>query len=81
MIANFQTYSSENIGYVEVINQDYHKLTEDDWVLKEGQETVTILSDCSRLNVFGGVKKAEISTIANNKVVSINIPDYLKKKR
>jgi hypothetical protein len=51
MIASFQTYSSENLGYDEVINQDYHKLTQDDWVLKVGQETINILSDYARLNV------------------------------
>jgi hypothetical protein len=48
VIASFQTYSSENLGYDEVINQDYHKLTQDDWVLKVGQETINILSDHTR---------------------------------
>ncbi len=41
VIASFQTYSSENLGYKEVINQDYHKLSQDDLVLKIGQETIT----------------------------------------
>ncbi len=40
MIASFQTYSSENLGYNEVIKQDYHKLSQDDWVLKVGQKAL-----------------------------------------
>jgi hypothetical protein len=80
VIASFQTYSSENLGYDEVINQDYHKLTQDDWVSKVGQETINILSDHARSKMYGGVEIAETSTIAINTVGSIYIPDYLKRK-
>jgi hypothetical protein len=79
-IASFQTYSSENLGYNEVIKQDYHKLSQDDWVLKVGQETINILSDYARSIVYGGVEIAETSTIAINTVGSIYIPNYLKRK-
>jgi hypothetical protein len=72
VIACFQTYSSKNLGYKEVTNQDCHKLSRDDWVLKVGQETLNILSDYDRCNDYGGVEVAETSTIA--------IPDYLKRK-
>ncbi len=78
MIASFQTYSSENLGYDEVIKQDYHKLTQDAWVLKIGQDTINILSDYARQNEYGGVEIAETSTI--NTIGSIYIPDYLKRK-
>ena len=61
VIASFQTYSSENLEYDEVINQDYHKLTQDDWVLKVGQETINILSDHARSVVYGGIEIAETS--------------------
>jgi hypothetical protein len=54
VIASFQTYSSENLGYDEVIKQDYHKFSQDDWVLKVGQETFNILSDHARSIVYGG---------------------------
>jgi hypothetical protein len=77
VIASFQTYSSENLGYDEVINQDYHKLTQDYWVLKVGQETINILSEHTRSKMYGGV---ESSTISSNTVGSIYIPDYLKRK-
>ncbi len=80
VIASFQTYSSENLGYDEVINQDYHKLTQDDWVLKIGQDTINILSDYARQNEYGGVEIADTSTIAINTIGSIYIPDYLKRK-
>jgi hypothetical protein len=80
MIASFQIYSSENLGYDEVIKQDYPKLSQDDWVLKVGQETINILSDHARSIVYGGVEIAETSTIAINTVGSIYIPNYLKRK-
>jgi hypothetical protein len=80
VIASFQTYSSENLGYDEVIKQDYHKISQDDWVLKVGQETINILSDHARSIVYGGVEIAETSTIAINTVGSIYIPNYLKRK-
>jgi hypothetical protein len=48
VIASFQTYLSVNLGYDKAIKQDYHKLTQDDWVLKVGQETINILSDHAR---------------------------------
>ena len=80
VIANFQIYSSEKLGYDKVLNQDYHKVTEEDWVLKIGQETVNILSDHARKNLYGGLEIAETSTIAINTVGSIYIPDYLKRK-
>ncbi len=80
VIASFQTYSSENLGYDEVINQDYHKLTQDDWVVKIGQDTINILSDYARQNKYGGVEIAETSTIAINTIGSIYITDYLKRK-
>jgi hypothetical protein len=81
VIASFQVYSSEKLGYDEVINQDYHNLTQDDWVLKVGQETINILSDHARSVVYGGIEIAETSTIAINTVGSIYIPDYLKRKQ
>jgi hypothetical protein len=80
VIASFQTYSSENLGYKEVINQDYHKLSQDDWVLKIGQETIIFLNDDARGSDYGGVEIAETSTIAINTIGSIYIPDYLKRK-
>ncbi len=80
VIASFQIYSSENLGYKEVNNQDYHKLSQDDWVLKIGQETINFLSDYARGNDYGGVEIAETSTIAINTICSINIPDHLKEK-
>jgi hypothetical protein len=73
VIASFQTYSSENLGYKEVIIQDYHKLSQDDWVLKIGQETINFLSDYARGNDYGGIEIAETSRIAIN---TIYIPDY-----
>jgi hypothetical protein len=81
VIASFQAYSYEKLGYDEVINQDYHNLTQDDWVLKVGQEIVNILSDHARSVVYGGIKIAETSTIAFNTAGSIYIPDYLKRKQ
>jgi hypothetical protein len=48
-IANFQTYSSENLGYVEVIQQDYHKLSQDYWVLKIVQDTIYILGPVTKI--------------------------------
>ncbi len=42
VIGSFETYSSENLGYNEVIKQDYHKVSQDDWVVKVGQETINI---------------------------------------
>ncbi len=80
VIASFQTYSSENLGFNEVIKQDYHKLSQDDWVLKVGQETINILSDYARSIVYGGVQIAETSTIVINTIVSIYISNYLKRK-
>ncbi len=80
MIASFQTYSSENLGYYEVVKQDYHKLSQDDWVLKVGKETINILSDHARSIVYGGVEIAKTSTIAINTVSSIYISNYLKRK-
>ncbi len=80
MIASFQTYSSEILGYDEVVKQDYHKLSQDDWVLKVGQETINILSFHARSIVYGGAEIAKTSTIAINTVGSIYIPNYLKRK-
>ncbi len=80
MIASFQTFSSKNFGYDEVIKQGYHQLTQDDWVLKLGQETINILSDHARSFVYGGIEIAETSTIAINTVGLIYIPNYLKRK-
>jgi hypothetical protein len=80
VIASFQIYSSENLGYKEKINEDYHKLSQDDWVLKIGQETINVLSDYARCNDYVGVEIAEISTIAINTIGSIYILDYLKRK-
>ena len=80
VIAKFQIYSSEKLGYDEVLNQDYHKVTEDDPVLKTGQETVNLLSDHARNNLYGGLEMAETSTIAINTVGSIYIPSYLIRK-
>ena len=81
MIASFQAYAYVKLGYDEVINQDYHNLTQDDWVLKVGQEIINILSDHARSVVYGGIKIAETSTIAINTAGSIYIPDYLKRKQ
>ena len=53
VIASFQKYSSENLGYDQVIKQDYPKLSQDDWVLKVGQETINILSDQLCMGVLG----------------------------
>jgi hypothetical protein len=80
VIASFQTYSLENLGYDEVINQDYHELSQHDWVLKIGQETINILSDHARSKMHGRVEIAETSTKAINTVGSIYIADYLKRK-
>jgi hypothetical protein len=80
VIASFQMYSSENLGYDEVIKHDYPKLRQDNWVLKVGQETINILSDHARSIVYLGVEIAETSTIAINTVGSIYIPNYLKRK-
>jgi hypothetical protein len=80
VIASFQTHSSENLGYSEVIKQDYHKLSQDDWALKVGRETINTLSDYARSIVYGGVEIAETSTIAINTVGSIYISSYLKRR-
>jgi hypothetical protein len=80
MIASFQTYSSKTLGCDEVIKQDYPKLSQDNLVLKVGQETIKILSDHARSIVYGGVEIAESSTLAINTVGSIYIPSYLKRK-
>ncbi len=80
MIASFQTYFSKNLGYDEVINQNYYNLTKDNWVLKVQQETINILSDHTRSKMYWGVELAETSTIAINTVGSIYIPNYLKRK-
>ncbi len=76
VIASLQAYSSEKLGYDEVINQDYHNLTQYEWVLKVVQEAINILSDHARSVVYGGIEIAEMSTIAINTVGSIYIPDY-----
>jgi hypothetical protein len=73
VIASFQTYSSKNLGHDKVIKQDYHKLSQDDWILKVGQETINILSDHARSIVYVGVEIAKTSTIAINMVGSIYI--------
>ncbi len=80
MLAFRGVYSSENLGYKEVTNGDYHKLPQDDWVLMMGQETINFLSDYARGKDYGGVEKAETSTTAINTLGSIYIPDYLKRK-
>jgi hypothetical protein len=53
VIASFQTCLSENLGFDEVFNQVYPKLSQDDWVLKVGQETINILSDQLCMGVLG----------------------------
>ncbi len=52
VIASFKTYSSKNLGYDEVIKQDYPELSQDDWVLKVGQETMNILSYKARSIIY-----------------------------
>jgi hypothetical protein len=74
------TISSENLGYDEVIKQDYPDLNQDDWVLRVGQETINISSVHPRSIVYGGVEIAKTSTIAINTVGSIYIPNCLKRK-
>jgi hypothetical protein len=49
VIASFHTYCSD-FRYDEVINQDYHKVTQDKWVIKIRQDTINILSDYAGQN-------------------------------
>jgi hypothetical protein len=72
--------SSENVEYDKVNKKDYNELSQDDWVLKVGQETINILRDHARSIVYGGVEIAQTSTIAINIVGSIYIPNCLKRK-
>jgi len=74
---SFQIYSSENLGVNEVINQDYHKLAQDDWVLEVGQETINILSEHSRSVIYVGVERARTCTIVITQYSRCNLHSWL----
>jgi len=81
IIKKIQEISISNIGYEGVIEQEYDKLCEEDWIIRIGQETINILTDWARKEGYGTNGNGQSSTIAINTVGSINLSTYLKRKK
>ena len=70
----------ENIGYIDVIRNEYDKMCKDDEIIKSSQETINALTDLARVEGYGTGNNGETSTIAINNVGSIQINEYLTRK-
>jgi hypothetical protein len=81
VIKRIQEVVISNKGYDGVIVQEYDKLSEEDWIIRIGQNTINILTDWAREEGYGTDENGQSSTIAINTVGSINLSTYLKRKR
>ena len=81
LIKRIQEIEMINLGNDEVIKQEYDRLSDEDWLIRVGQETINTLTEWARREGYGTSENGQSSTIAINTVGSINILTYLKRKK
>jgi hypothetical protein len=80
-IKDIQKYSTKNIGAEYVLTQEFDNVTNEEDVCKIPQETINIITDYSRDELFGEDNMEEItSSFAINKISMKNTGTYLKRK-
>ena len=79
-IRHLQVVALEKLNLQKVVNQEYSKLSKDDSIIRVGQETINILTDYCRSNLYGGLEKAMSSRHAIDSSRSINVKEFLERK-
>jgi hypothetical protein len=80
-IKEVQTYCTTNLGLDKVLAQEFDKVTNEEDVCKTAQETINIITDYSRDEMFGELNDEEItSSIAINQIAMTNTEVYLKRR-
>jgi len=81
VVKRIQAIVVGNMGYDNVIIQEYDRLSDEDWIIRTGQSTINTLTDWARAEGYGTSENGQSSTIAINLVGSINLTTYLRRKR
>jgi hypothetical protein len=80
-IKAIQAYCTKNLGIDEVLAQEFHIETSEEDVCKIAQETINLITDHTREEVFGEQNEDEItSSVAITQISMTNIKTYLKRK-
>jgi hypothetical protein len=81
MIKDIQIYCTKNVGVEYVLAQEFDNVTKEEDVCKIAQETINIITDHSRDDIFGENNVEEItSSLAINQISMTNTGTYLKRK-
>jgi hypothetical protein len=80
-IKAIQAYCTKNVGIDKVLAQEFHIATSEEDVCKIAQETINLITDHTREEVFGEQNEDEItSSVAITQISMTNIETYLKRK-
>ena len=85
------SYSTHNVNKVQVLcveksdshnilDQEFSQISEREGVCKIAQETINIITDFTRLRIFGEDESNFVSTIAINQISMTNINTFLERK-
>jgi len=80
VIKSIQEYSIVGEIPIDIIRQEYYKISQDEWVVRSGQGTINKLTDWARSSRYGNNDNGQSSIIAINTVGSIDISTYLERK-
>jgi len=80
-INEIQKYCSQNVGNGNTLAQEFHTTSDEEIVCGIAQETLNIITDNSRNEMFGEVDQEYItSCIAISQIASTNVESFLKRK-
>jgi hypothetical protein len=80
VIKSIQEYSIVGELPIDIIRQEYYKISQDEWVVGSGQGTINKLTDWARSSRYGNNDNGQSSILAINTVGSIDISTYLERK-
>jgi hypothetical protein len=76
-ISKVQLYCVEKVGVLNVLEQEFNRVTGEEGVCKIAQETINIITDFTRKKSFGEDESNFVSTIAINQIAMTNINTFL----
>jgi len=80
-ISDIQKFCNTNVGSENVLAQEFHTVTDEEIVCSIAHETLNIIVDHSRNEMFGEFQQECVtSTFAINQIASTNVESYLKRK-
>ena len=72
-----QQYCLEQLGYKDVVQQEYHSITKKEGVTRSAQITINDICDYTRESIKMDLERYVNNIIATNLIASINIRTYL----